>query len=238
MRVPAVDFWLICKARLKHISVLRIGLLLVCALLAWPACADPGPTFEVDFSNPGLVPSHWVLEFKGDGSGHFQSHRGTAPPDSTRISMDAPDIDRDIQLSAGFVQHVFQVARRHKLFQSGCESHLKVAFQGIKKLAYSGPDGQGSCEFNFSRDNEIQTLGDSLVAVAATIVEGAKLELLLQHDKLGLDKEMEDMEEAAGDGRLQQIGVIRDILERLEQDSAVMERVRKRAKVLLARAAD
>jgi len=42
--------------------------------------------------------------------------------------------------------------------------------------------------------------------------------------------------EAAGDGRVQQIGAIRGILERLAGDDAVMERVRKRARMLLARA--
>ena len=38
------------------------------------------------------------------------------------------------------------------------------------------------------------------------------------------------------DGRAQQIGAIQGILERLADDPSVMERVRKRAKVLLAAA--
>jgi hypothetical protein len=70
--------------------------------------------------------------------------------------------------------------------------------------------------------------------VASAIVEGARLETLLQHDRLGLDKETEYLMEAAGDGRVQQIGTIRGILERLAEDPEVMERVRKRARVLLA----
>jgi hypothetical protein len=61
------------------------------------------------------------------------------------------------------------------------------------------------------------------------------LETLLQHDRLGLDKEMEYLVEASGDGRVQQICVIRETLERLAQDQDVMERVRKRARGLLAR---
>jgi hypothetical protein len=72
--------------------------------------------------------------------------------------------------------------------------------------------------------------------VAGTILEGARLELLLQHDRLGLDAETEYLMEAAGDGRAQQIVAIRGILERLAEDDQVMERVRKRARVLLARA--
>jgi hypothetical protein len=73
------------------------------------------------------------------------------------------------------------------------------------------------------------------LAVAGTILEGARLEKLLLHDRLGLDQEMEYILEASGDGRLQQIGVIRGILERLEEDPSVMERVKKRARVLLTK---
>jgi hypothetical protein len=47
---------------------------------------------------------------------------------------------------------------------------------------------------------------------------------------------MDYIMEAAGDGRVQQILAIRPILERLADDPEVMERVRKHAKVLLARA--
>jgi hypothetical protein len=79
-------------------------------------------------------------------------------------------------------------------------------------------------------------MGESLVAVAATLVEGARLELLRQHDPLGLDRETTFMVEGAADGRLQEIGAIRDILESLEQNPAVMEMVRKRIRILLVRA--
>jgi hypothetical protein len=210
-------------------------LALAAAVLAIPAYGEPEPDFRVDFSNPGLNPSQWTLEFHPDGSGHFRSVRGSATSQNPKL-IEAPVIDRDVQLSAKFSERAFQVAHRHKFFNVGCESHLKVAFQGTKKLSYSGPDGDGSCEYNYSRDAEIQALGDSLVAVATTIIEGARLETLLQHDPLGLDQEIQNVQEAAGDGRAQEICSIRDILGRLAEDPAVMERVRKRAKALLAHA--
>ncbi len=190
---------------------------------------------RIDFSNPGLTPSQWTLEFHPDGTGHFRSQRGSARPDDPRV-IEVANIDKDVQVSSKFAERAFQVAQHHKFFRSECESHLKVAFQGLKKLTYTGPKGEGSCEFNYSKDNEIQSLGDSLIAVATTIIEGARLEKLLQHDPLGLDKEIQNVQEAAVDGRAQQICSIRDILERLSEDPAVLERVRKRAKALLSRA--
>jgi hypothetical protein len=208
--------------------------------LALGSQGQAGPVVRVDFSNPGLNPSHWTLILHPDGSGHFRSERGNAPAARAQASdspqIVAPDQDRDIQLSAKFAGRVFQSARSGKWTNKVCESHRKVAFQGLKKLSYTGPEGQISCEFNYSSDKEIQELGDSLVGVASTILEGARLETLLQHDRLGLDEEMEYVTEAEGDGQIQQICAIRGILERLAGDPAVMERVRKRARVLLEKA--
>jgi hypothetical protein len=210
--------------------------------VAFPAFADPdpvldpvaAPVLQMDYSNPGLTPSHWVMTISPNGSGHFRSERGNAPVDPSQ-GFEAANVDRDIKVSEEFAARVFETIHQQKSFSADCESHLKVAFQGWKKLSYSGPDGAGSCTFNYSKDKNIQALGESLVAVAGAILEGARLEVLLQHDRLGLDREMDYLMEASGDGRVQQVITIRSILERLADDPAVMERVRKRARLLLAR---
>jgi len=215
------------------------GLALVLAALALPLRGQVGsaaePLFQVDFSNPGLSPPHWTLRLRPDGGGHFRSERSNGAGVGSQ-GIESPDVDRDIQLSAEFAARVFQTAQRKRLSRSPCESRMKVAFQGWKKLSLTGPGGEWSCEFNYSQDKEIQALGDSLVAVAGTIAEGARLELLLRHDRLGLDREMEFLVEAEADGRAQQMEAIREILERLADDPGVMERVRKRARGLLERA--
>ena len=198
------------------------------------ASSSPDAVFVADFTNPGVSPSHWTLTLHRDGRGHFRAERGNPP--NVSEGMDVPDEDRDVRLSADYVEHLFQTAEEHNWFNQKCESHLKVAFQGWKKLSYTGPEGQGSCTFNYSKDKEIQALGDSLVGVAETLREGARLEMLLQHDRLGLDREMEYISDGAKDGRMVQIGAIREILERLAADDEVLERVRKRAQTLLAHA--
>ena len=210
---------------------LAVAFLVVAAHGQTPAAADA--SFQVDFSDPGLSPSQWTLTLRPDGTGHFRSQVGK-PSGDADPGIVPPAVDRDIQLSAGYAGRVFSAAARHNWFKESCESHLKVAFQGWKTLTYTGPQGQGSCTFNYSKDKEIQELGDSLEAVAETIVEGARLELLLQHDRLGLDAEMQFLVEAVGDGRAQQVCAIKETLERLAQDDTVLERVRKRARMLLA----
>jgi hypothetical protein len=219
-----------------------LGLMLLLSVPSLPAQpgvpADPGlpdPVLNVEFSNPGLTPARWFLVLHPDGSAHFRSEPGKST--ATSHTIEPGPIDRNVRLSPDFAGHVFETVRHRKLFNEDCESHLKVAFQGWKKITYSGPDGQGTCAFNYSKNKDIESLGDSFVAVASTIVEGARLELLLQHDPLGLDKEMEYLQEGARDGRLQQIGAIQAILTRLIEDPDVMERVRKRARLLLLAAA-
>ena len=200
--------------------------------------ADPPPAdpiVQVDFSNPGLSPPQWTLILRADGSGHFRSQANKTPNASMKV-IETPSVDRDIQLSKEFAGHVFDAAEHHQWFNVPCESHLKVLSRvGRPYLHWTA--GQGSCTFNYSRDKEIQTLGESMQAVAETILEGARFEVLLQHDRLGLDQEMEYFTQAVEDGRAQQVYAIRDILERLAQDNEVLERVRKQARDLLAHAA-
>ena len=208
------------------------GLGFLLALMMMQGSAHAGAVIRVDFSNPGLTPSKWTVELHSDGSAHFHSDPG-ANTAAALHEIEPGPIDRDIQLSREFVDRAFETARRHKFFDMGCDSHLKVAFQGWKTLSYSGPDGRGTCAFNYSKNNDIQSLSDSFVAVASTVVEGARLELLLQHDPLGLDKEMEFLKEASEDGRLKEMCAIQPILSKLADDTDVMERVRRRARMLL-----
>jgi hypothetical protein len=111
-----------------------------------------------------------------------------------------------------------------------------VAFTGTKRLSYAGPDGNGACSFNYGKDKPIQDLGDALEATATTIIEGARLERLRQHDRLGLDQEIQTFAEMTSDGRAMEVGVIRNELERIADDEALMDRVRRRARELLAKA--
>lgn len=216
---------------------MRIASLAIAAcLLALPVYGQQDPVVRFEFTNPGLYPAHWTLVLHPDGTGHFHADGGNRPTDPPETILPGK-MDRDVHLDSEFTSHVFQTIHKDKrILRDKCESHLKVAFQGTKKITYSGPDAEGGCEFNYSTDKEIQELGESVVAVGSTLIEGARLELLLQHDPLGLDKAIQYVVEATGDGRLQQICAIRAILERLEDDPHVLDRVRKQARMLLARA--
>ena len=215
-----------------------LGLLLVAGVLPQRMFGQAAGTpstpavFQIEFTNAKLSPPHWVLKFSQDGSGLFESDGGFAAAGERNQIVVGP-IRRPVQLSPEFTAHVFTVARQRKLFNFPCEGNLKVAFQGTKKLSYAGPEGAGSCEYNYSKDKEIQELGDSLQGVETTILDGARLEMLLQHDRLGLDKAMEDLAGEAHSGNALEVGTIRETLEKIANDESVLERARRKARLLL-----
>jgi hypothetical protein len=202
------------------------------------AAVSTDTLIRVEFTHAALSPSHWILEMHPDGRAHFHSDFRAFNPNKDDPSLTTmPVIDNEIHLTPEFVQLFFSTAHERHFFNIQCESHDKVAFQGNKKITYSGPDGTGSCLYNFSTDKRIQDLGDSAIALAASIVEGVKLKSLAAHDRLGLDREMEYVTDAVKDGRMQQIGVIHDELESLASDDSLLERVRRRARLILTKLA-
>jgi hypothetical protein len=201
---------------------------------ASPESASPESAhIDVEFHNPNLSPQHWKLTFDDQGRGQFDAEAGPAalqPKDEIALG----EIHRTVQLSPEFTAHVFTVARERKLFAFPCESHLKVAFQGAKRLTYTGPEGSGSCEFNYSKDKTVQQLGEELMAVENTILSGERLEKYLQHDRLGLDKQMEDLYASAQSHSAIEMCAIRDTLDKIASSDQVLERARRRARLLLA----
>ncbi len=91
---------------------------------------------------------------------------------------------------------------RSKLFAIPCDDGGKnVAFQGTKTLEYEGPEGKGSCVYNWSKNAQIEKLTDEFEAMAATLDEGSKLQRQYEHGRLSLDSEMEILEQMVHDGR-------------------------------------
>ena len=229
MKYGAMTYGAMKRGAMKRrffLDVMLLALTSVCA-----AHAQQPATIDVEFTNEKLVTPHWHLTFNSEGSGQFDADAGRQAAAGTIVPG---PIHRPVQLSPAFTDKVFTVARQRKLFAFPCESHMKVAQQGIKRLSYTGPEGSGACEYNYSKDKEIQSLGDSLIAVQTTLLYGATLEKMLQHDRLGLDQEIGNLAMEVHQGTAIELGTIRDILMRLADDDQVLERVRKRARLLLA----
>src|SRR5579883_3059912 len=185
------------------------------------------------FENPKLQPSTYVMDIYEDGTGHFESQPGgAAVSDAEGIAVQP--LDTDIRIENPLLGVLFKTARSHNFFDVACEStKSKVAFTGKKALMYTGPVGDGSCTFNWSRDQQIMKISEDLIATAYTLQVGQRLTIEHEHNRLGLDSELESLQDAAKQGQAQQLQNIAPQLQAIANDDSVMERARGRARQLL-----
>ena len=116
-----------------------------------------------------------------------------------------------------------------------CESKAKnIADTGAKTFTYAGPDGEGSCTYNYTENKPVSALTDTLYAIAYTLDEGRHLEEKHRFDRLGLDQEMRQLDDAIKAGRALEVQNIEPALTAIANDPQVLERVRNRSLAILA----
>ena len=216
-----------------------ISLLAALSILATlPGNAQSSARIVYTFNHPQLQPSRYTITIDENGIGHFASQPGSAPWDSSDDVTPAP-IDRDIRLDDSLRAQLFSYARSHDFFSGHCDrGRSDLAFTGNKTLAYTGPDGRGVCSFVWAADPVLQRLADQLNAVALTLEIGRRLDVEVQHDRLGLDSELASLQDALKDQRASDLPNIAPELQTIAGDQQVMNRARKRAVALLSRCED
>ena len=176
-----------------------------------------------------LEPVQYSLEILQDGSGSY-----TASYTATKASSAALPAKQVIHIHDPLLSQVFLMARKYHFFAIQCQQkHSHVAFTGNKTLAYTGPDGSGSCTFNYSHDQSINQIATELIAVAYTLEIGTRLAQEHRYDRLSLDAELAALQEATQEQRAIELGNIAPELNAIANDDAVMNRARERARALL-----
>ena len=215
------------------IPLRSIALAVLPLLFSTPSpAAPPAAQIRFTYENPQLEPHKYVLVLGEDGTGNYHSEGSGNSPDGQ--SMASEPLDRPIHVSKAVRDSMFAAARKNKLFAKSCDDGGKnIAFQGTKTLEYEGPDGQGSCIYNWSKNAQIGKLTDQFEAIAATLEEGSKLQRQYEHGRLSLDSEMEILDQMVREGRAIEIENIAPLLQKLSGDEAVLQRVQRRARTLL-----
>ena len=205
-----------------------------------PQAATATLTFH--FERPGLPVPEYTLALHPDGTGTYTAQYAPAPQQTSRYggvdasAAAAPEpVDTPIQLSEATTARLFEHARTVGYFQHPCEAKAKnIANTGKKVLSYTGPDGTGTCTYNYTENKLIAGLTETFFAIAYTLEEGHTLAASHRFDHLGLDAEMIQFTEAVKDGRALEVGAIAPILRSIAGDPQLLERVRARAAQLLA----
>lgn len=206
-----------------------------CAVLPVHAQTPAAARIVYTFQHPQLQPPRYTITLDESGAGQFVSETGPAILDATDGVSPAP-MNRPIRLDNDLRDQLFRYARAHRFFANQCATaRTGLAFTGNKTLSYNGPDGHGSCAFIWAADPDLQRLSDRLEAVALTLEIGRRLEVEVRYDRLGLDSELESLQDAVKDHRASDLPNIAEDLQRIAEDQQVMDRARKRASALLSR---
>ncbi len=186
------------------------------------------------FVNPALSPASYRIDFDSTGLGHYHSDPGPSSAPDAAGTIPAP-FDQQIEIRSPLREQLLAVAHGRRFLSGECESRQhKVAFTGQKTLIYEGPEGHGSCTFNWSQDAQLMKAADAFIAVSQTLEQGRRLRLSYLHDRLSLDAELETLANGVKAGTALELENIAPELEAIASDSAIMKRAQTRAASLLS----
>ena len=219
--------------------------LLLVALSSFAVAQTKPATITFTYDRPGLSVPHFIFEVDEAGHGRYQAEELLPVPakfaqytaESAITKPVVQHIDRPLELSRSTVESIFRAAHSLNSFNIVCAAKLKnIANTGDKTLTYSGPDGTGSCAYNYSENKTIEALTNTFLNIAFTLDQGRKMDFDHRYDRLGLDEDMAQLMQAVEEKRALELGTIAETLTSLIDDTAVMQRVRQRAATLLEQA--
>jgi hypothetical protein len=207
---------------------------------AAPAAEHGGATITYQFERPvpGVSVPRYTVVLHEDGSGTYHAEEvERRSADSVVQQVSTKIIDRPMTVSAEMTAKIFKTARELNRFNVFCGTKAKnLADTGKKTMNYAGPDGSGSCTYNYSDDKNVMDLTDLFYGIVYTMDVGRKLDFERRFDRLGLDAEMIALEQAVKDKHALELGNIAPTLQRLASDPEMMKRVQTRAAKLLVMA--
>ena len=189
--------------------------------------AVPTVTFTLDF--PGSEPDHYVISVSEDGRASYDSD-GKLSPDS-----EAGDtFHSDFTMSQAARARVFDLAKRAHYFEGQIDSkNKKLASTGTKTLTYKDAQKSTSAAYNYSPVASVTDLTTFFQSLSTTLEFGHRLDYYLRYQKLALDEELKNMEEALNSGGLVEISAVAPVLQKILDDPAVIKVVRARAQRML-----
>jgi hypothetical protein len=222
-------------------AVLTVSTNVVVAELQQAPEAKGGATITYQFERtaPGVSVPRYTVVLHEDGSGTYHAEEvERRSADSAVQQVSTKIIDRPMSVTPETTAKIFQTARALNHFNVFCGTKAKnIADTGKKTMSYAGPDGSGSCTYNYSDDKSVSELTDLFYGIVYTMDVGRKLDFERRFDRLGLDAEMIALEQAVKDKHALELGNIAPTLQRLASDPEMMQRVQIRAAKLLTMAA-
>jgi len=215
----------------------EVGLMSTQALAQDAAAAAPSeatPQITFTFERAGFTIPRFTLEIDRGGQGRYIGEEAAQVVRGVAAEPAMQPFDRSFTISAKTTNRIFTLAQQLDHFHVTCASKAKnIADTGSKTLRYSGPDGSGSCTYNFAEEKNVQEITTLFEAIAGTMDKGRELDRLHRYDRLGLDEAMAALKDDVAGGRAMELGTIAPTLQAIAGDAEVLQRVRITAAALL-----
>jgi hypothetical protein len=183
-------------------------------------------TFTLDF--PQSNPAQYSIAVDVSGHARYEC-TGTVAENS-----DPQAYRLEFEVSASTREKIFQWAKQARYFTGKIDSgNDKLAFTGAKVLSYQDGQRSNTARYNYSNLQPVRDLTTLLQSVAGTLEYGRRLEYFHHYQKLALDAELKRMDAQARKNELAEVQAVTPILQKIADDSTVINVVRARARDLL-----
>ena len=171
---------------------------------------------------PGSDPAYYSIALQGNGDAQYRTAPGEKPV--------------EFHVSEGSTQQIFSLANKLSLFKGvQLESGRKVAQMGKKTFAYESGGGRAEVSFNHTENLDGAALLALFERLSATMQHRDRLEYLIRFDRLGVVKELLQLEVDLDGGRLLEPTVLTPLLEKVRTNKALVNVAHERASSILAK---
>jgi hypothetical protein len=193
------------------------------ALTALFLAGDAGPRLVFSKSFPGSFPDYYRVTLEPEGKARYE-----AKPDDDRAA--------EFKVSPELARQAFDLAARLQYFRGvPLETKKKIASMGAKTVIYQHGAERGEQTFNYSENPDAQELVNLFERISNTQQHRMALERLMRFDRLGLHKQLLQVEMAVNRRDLAEPALLAPILEEISRNKAFLGIAQERARIILAK---
>jgi hypothetical protein len=190
-----------------------------------PAAASGLPTITFRRVFQGSTPEFIEIVLRQDGA---------AKADVRQLSDTAEP--QDFTVGPEFRGQIFDLARQLRNFKGAdLDSHRRVAFMGQKTFRWEQGAETYQAQFNYTLDPKAAQLQKMFENLAVEQADLGTLEERLRYDRLGVNQALDRFEDHLGQRILPQPERFLPVLDRIAEDTRLIEMARQRARSLAAR---
>jgi hypothetical protein len=171
---------------------------------------------------PGSDPAYYSITLQANGDAQYRTAPGEKPV--------------EFHVSDSSTQQIFSLAHKLSLFKGvQLESGRKVAQMGKKTFAYENGGERAEISFNHTENLDGAALLALFERLSTTMQHRDRLEYLMRFDRLGVVKELLQLEVDLDGGRLLEPAVLTPLLEKVRTNKALVNVAQERATGILAK---